>query len=394
MEIASESKNLDQTIFDINYKESYQEFSITKAIPTPGEWEGTISDDLWGIIHSVSTWTIRHHNKLLPRSYFTWPPCVNQSNTYSIYASVNYQKGDERTISKEYEIFRVDEVSDPRNRFFCKPHHPFRLEFRQYIPIPGDDSTSNYNHLSQDMLRDLKVWETDSMYMQEGLNKLYNLQPVLFTLIRDQGQTSDSLMQTKCLNFFAVKPSCMDKVTFYAGNTHQIANHPEQRYIGYVSQPLYAGGFYPTVHLRSDKQYESSDPFGKVEGPCIYGGCIEFCFDYNFLISHFKSPRMKGDIGTITKSKPPKASRTKETINEIYSEDRMYQITFDEKVCDDLTPSQKLIILSSQLFADYAYFNGNTEPCVNTIDSITCYCLYCSIYGWSSSCYCSLPKQQ
>lgn len=49
------------------------------------------------------SFTIRQHVKLLPKHCFRCPPCVEQENTYSIYAGL--------TKDSEAEILRADEVS-------------------------------------------------------------------------------------------------------------------------------------------------------------------------------------------------------------------------------------------------------------------------------------------
>jgi hypothetical protein len=71
---------------------------------------------------------------------------VKQENTYSIYAGLSKDA--------EQEVMRVDEVSDAWNRCCCTPYHPFRLEVRQYIPMPGDGTNSDYAHLSDDVRND------------------------------------------------------------------------------------------------------------------------------------------------------------------------------------------------------------------------------------------------
>ena len=35
-----------------------------------------------------------------------------------------------------------------------KPYHPLRLEVRQYIPVPGDESSGEFDHLAGDTNHD------------------------------------------------------------------------------------------------------------------------------------------------------------------------------------------------------------------------------------------------
>jgi hypothetical protein len=133
---------------------------------------------------------------------------VTQSNTYSIYAGIH--EGHER------EIMRVDEVSDKCNRFWCGPLHPFRLEFREYVPIPGDGTLSDYSHLSIAQKAELKNWEVSPEALQNGLRSLYKAQPILFTAIRDDGMRCG--MPCKLLRTIPISPFCADGVHLYVGS--------------------------------------------------------------------------------------------------------------------------------------------------------------------------------
>jgi len=53
-----------------------------------------------------------------------------------------------------------------------------------------------------------------------------------------------------------------------------------------------------------------------------------------------------------------------------------------------------MVIIGSQLLADYNYFNGATEMCSNSEQALTCYFFYCSLYGCVQPCCFLLPKQQ
>ena len=85
---------------------------------------------------------------------------------------------------------RVDEVSSEYNRLCCRPYHPFKLEFKQYIPLWGDSTMSSYDHLEQKETREIKElfnqWKSSqsTASMQLGMKDLYDAQPVLFTMVR------------------------------------------------------------------------------------------------------------------------------------------------------------------------------------------------------------------
>ena len=95
-----------------------------------------IPPELWAILENAEAFSIRQHVKLFPKACCACPPCVQQENTYSIYAGM--------ARDAQSEILRVDEVSDDWNRCCCAPYHPLRLEMRQYIPVPGTIITFQY----------------------------------------------------------------------------------------------------------------------------------------------------------------------------------------------------------------------------------------------------------
>ncbi len=133
-----------------------------------------IPNDLWGVIQNTHSFTIRQHLKLLPKHCCGCPPCVKQENTYSIYAGL--------TENAEAEVLRVDEVSDDWNRCCCAPFHPVRLEVRQYVPMPGDGSNSDYAHINQDMLNS---WNTlTAGNQQERAHEIYKQYPPVMSFVR------------------------------------------------------------------------------------------------------------------------------------------------------------------------------------------------------------------
>jgi hypothetical protein len=102
---------------------------------------------LWGVLQNAETFTVRKQPKIVPKDSCACPPCLRQANTYSIYAGLSKD-------SKQQEVMRVDEVSEAWNRCCCTPCHPFRLEVRQYIPMPGDGTNSDYAHLTDDFKKE------------------------------------------------------------------------------------------------------------------------------------------------------------------------------------------------------------------------------------------------
>lgn len=161
--------------------------------------------------------------------------------------------------------------------------------------------------------------------------------------------------------------------------------------MGSVHQPQYAGCCTPTLHLRADGQTDTDEPFGKVEGPCFFGGWLEMCCDFEFFTSRYTSATKSGDLASIVKKKP--ASLAQGAV-QLFTDSDVYTIEFKEG--SNMTPAQKTTVLTAQVLADYMYFDGNTEKCSYDPDSgnIYCYICYCSVIGYLWPCYIVIPTKQ
>lgn len=359
-------------------------FSNLQAVEVPNDWFGSISPQLWGIINYSNTLTIRQHVKLLPKDCCSCLPCVKQGNTYSVYAGLNQDS--------ETEFLRLDEVSDDCNRCCCSPYHPLKLEARQYIPLPVDNSASDYSHLKEDVVGDFQRL-TKPKDKQTFTKNLYKSQPVLFSIIRDDGMRCCAF-PCKCLSTFVCCGCCQDGVHVYAGDVPKerqqelgrYKNPPISKLIGSAIQPVFGGWCGPTIHLRGEKQADTEQPFGKIEGPCCFGGWSEMCFDFKFFTSWFNSPTKTGDVALITKKKPTSLAAG---VRELMSDSDVYTIQFGND--NKLSASQKISVLAGQVLADYMYFDGNTEKCKVVDDGIYCYFFYCSVIGCLWPCYICIP---
>jgi len=308
-----------------------------------------MTPEYWGILAQSSHLTIRQHVKLLPKQCCVCPPCVKQENSYSIYAGIGN--------NAEAEFLRADEVSDDWNRCCCTPYHPLRLEVRPYIPVPGDGS-SDFKHLTQDFVND---WgRFNPRERQAKMREMYLANPPAFSIVRDDGQRCCAKCPCKWLSTFVCFDCCRDGVHVYAGS---VEDEPDKekgrpynlnpdRLIGSAIQPLYGGCCIPTLHLRG-KGADTDEPYGKVEGPCFFGGWSEMCCEFRFFTSSFNSPTKTGDLAIITKKKP---SSLAAAFVELVSDSDVYGIEF--KPDAKLTNEQKIGILSAQLLADYMFFDG------------------------------------
>jgi len=352
----------------------------------PVQYSSILSPELWGIFQAMDKVTVRQHVKLLPKACLSCPPCAPQENTYSVYAGFSQRS--------ELEILRVDEVSDDWNRCCCKPYHPLRLEVRQYIPVPGDNVQSDYDHLNADARRDFQ--RLTGRDRQSALKNMYQQQPVLLSMVRDGGQRCCRL-PCRCLNCFVCMECCQDNLHIYAGKIADeegkergLANNlPENRLIGSVIQPIFGGGLTPTLHLRAG-QTDFEEPFGKIEGPCLFGGWSEMCFTFNFFTSYYKSESKTGDIALIKKKKP---SSFGAALTQLTSDADVYSIEFHPNA-QTLTAEQKITVFTGQLLADYMLFDGNTEKFSQDENNCYCYLCYCSVFGKMCTCTITIPTKQ
>ena len=319
----------------------------------------------------------------------------------------------------EAEFLRVDEVSDDWNRCCCAPYHPLRLEVRQYIPMPDDATSTDYSNYSQDFRDD---WSRmNARDKQAAMRKLYMNNPVLLSMVRDDGMRCCYKCPCKWYSTFVCFDCCRDGMHIYSGSVHDEEkkevgrpyNLDPHKLIGSVNQPQYAGWCTPTLHLRAN-ELDSEEPFGKLEGPCFFGGWSEMCCQFRFFASRFNSKKKEGDLAIVIKKKPKSLAMA---FVELVSDADVYGIEFKEDA--KLTAQQKVTVLSAQLLADYMFFDGmkilvmiynlhqsyfmfnlnlsltitgNTDKCGQDENFVYCYICYYSLVGKICPCYIAIPK--
>mmetsp|Transcript_26410 Transcript_26410/g.26660 ORF Transcript_26410/g.26660 Transcript_26410/m.26660 type:complete len:385 (+) Transcript_26410:47-1201(+) len=360
-------------------------------VPTYPQVEYGLPVDVLGVFAASQSMSIRQHVKLLPKHCCVCPPCVEQENTYSIYAGL--------TRDNAAEFLRVDEVSDDWNRCCCKPHHPWRLEVRQYIPPPGGDiASSDWQHLASDVQGDFSRFSTPEK--AKFLKDSYQKAPVLFSIVRDDGMRCGWCIPRfpcKVLDCCIFHDVCADGVHVYSGGMADPEGEERGRphdgkvtdrgqLIGTVKQPWCGGGCHPVMDLRNS---DGDEPYGRVEGPYCFGGWMELCFDFKFSVSSFHGTPKSDDIAMIVKRKPSSLAMA---ATDLMSDADNYTIEFNPMA--SLTPAQKANIMSAQLLADYMYFDGNTDKCKASDDGVTCYFWYCSIYGCIVPCCIHIPNNK
>ena len=121
---------------------------------------------------------------------------------FSIYAGL--------TQDSEAEFLRADEVSDDWNRCCCTPFHPLRMEVPQFIPLPGDYNVSDFSHIREELQQDFSRLRGGDR--QARLRQLYLQQPVLFSIVRNDGQRCCFKCPFRCLGSFVCCHCCQDQI--------------------------------------------------------------------------------------------------------------------------------------------------------------------------------------
>jgi len=228
------------------------------------------------------------------------------------------------------KMFDVHEKGAGCMRCCCAPYHSFTLEFRP----AGADKES----------------------------------PPVMTFER-QGCCSKWLCCMVCCD------CCRNGHNMHAGfvSHEKIGENPRDSIIGYTKQPTCGGVFTPTLHVMDGSSLEAQ-PYAKMEGPCIMGGCSELCCDFHFPVSKFASEKKTGDFAIVTKQKP---KSFKDAAKEMVGDSDMYSMEFKDP---SLTVNQKATLLSSLFLIDYMFFefDNGMFSCPNGKPTCTiCLCYFC-----------------
>lgn len=260
--------------------------------------------------------------------------------------------------------------------------------------MPGDNSNSDYAHLSQDVKGD---WgRLSGRDKAAKLAEVYKSAPVSFTLIRDNGQRC-CVFPCKSLGGCACAGCCQDGGHVVYGGTNEnstqdiakvkngfLENVDPSVYLGSIIQPCMGGLFTPTLEFR-DNRDRASEMWGKIEGPCCFGGWSEMCCAFNFMVSKGKSAKKTGDLARIIKKAP--ASLAGAAI-ELFSESDVYSLEFKP----DVDAAKKITVLSGLVLTDYMWFEGNTDKCRSDQDGTHCYCFYMYLCGFLYPCSFTIPN--
>lgn len=147
--------------------------------------------------------------------------------------------------------------------------------------------------------------------------------------------------QKPCLCCCSCAAPCTDKATVYAGAVEGEAGElPAERILGVAEQPTVAQGsvFTPMIRVmdRSEKE------IGTISGPCLFGGCSEFCFDSSF--------RLDKERALIQKVRPRDLQGA---LRELVTDSDMFRMQISDTTLD---PTSKANLIGSMLLLDYMFF--------------------------------------
>lgn len=288
---------------------------------------------------------------------------------------------------------------------------------RQYIPagFKKGTTTSEQQHVWTDVrasAEDMRLVGSKARQRRQQQiqdKERYKSYPVLMTAQRIDGQRCIAY-PCKWLSTFVCFDFCQDGMHLYAGAIEEGEGRPptdplsikqlQSRLVGSAIQPIFGGFFSPTIHLftpSKDNIEQQQQPFGKIQGPCLFGGWSDLCFDFRLKVSRFKSAsttttstdgsskQQPTDLGVIVKKAP--ISMTGFAAEEL-STASMFSIEFNAEA--DLDSSEKATILLGQLLS--MYMLGKIEKCERHHHVIHCYCCYCSCFGAVRPVYISIPR--
>jgi hypothetical protein len=165
--------------------------------------------------------------------------------------------------------------------------------------------------------------------------------------------------------------------------------------LGQSVQPKGGGNFKPVMQIMDRGSSGQAEMFAATRGPCLFGGCSEFCVDSRFGISAAR-PGMEvaqlhslpfGDFASITKVKPNSFTGA---LREAFTDSDIYEVQFNSNA---ITVQQKANILGSMVHLDYMFFERDNDmlacPGGDTLE-ITFF--NCFVYGCICPCKCTLSK--
>eukprot|EP00854_Cymbomonas_tetramitiformis_P025702 gene25702-31433_t len=255
--------------------------------------------------------------------------------------------------SGKFPLIVIKENSTSCCRQCCAPHHPLSLEFYPAVPEQVVEKSKASAHGDMANLTGIKAGccekTTDCFACYPCCVDELQLYPGHVLM---QGDESRSICG------FTKVPGC-GCCSDSEDPTYCYYKYPDNAPppIASVYEPIGGGGLKPQLNViargiqSSDYSNTPGDIMAKVVGPCIFGGCSEYCFDTSFQV---KNPRYPD--ASIKKQAPTNFSEAGRTA---FTDSDTYQINFGQ----NMTPYEKATLLTTALLVDYKFFEFDRESC-------------------------------
>lgn len=295
------------------------------------------------ILNSVNSFKIKQRVQWLEA---VTGGCIEQSNVYDIYDA-----------STGALIMVGMERSEDWTRCCCAPHHSLFVDFKT---VGGKGGIEDAQRMGR-----------------RGLAGL----PTTMTLERE------GCCSKPCLGCCICHDSCKTSSSLHAGALDAGAKAgtvgpTAPTCVGYTTQPTGGGIFTPTVQIMDRaKGVGEFAALAKVEGPCLFGGCSELCFESKWPISKMTPATANttlklGDMAVITKLRPKTWGQF---AKEAFTDSDTYTMEFKEEA--KLAPQQKATMIASLIVVDYMFFEQDKGMCDCSdglkITFFECYCFGC-----------------
>jgi len=265
--------------------------------------------------------------------------CCEQQNVYKVYSG-----------QSEAEVMILKEESSCCNRCFCSPMHTYKVgmfspyESPQIVPKNG------------------------------GLSAMTD-RPVL---IEREGCCS------KLLCCFSCSDTCANHADVLVTGTKEAKNFSSQ----YRFEEKICNGCTPEINIIDNK-------VGKVvaviSGPTIFGGCSEFCMDYDYFITSAGDGMVApGDIAHVEKKKPEGCIQA---LTEAFTDVDNFELHFNPNNKHSQDPDFKAVALAALVYLDFMFFEFDNGMCEGTGNGGCRFTLFnCYCYGCICPCQLTLEK--
>jgi len=229
----------------------------------------------------------------------------------------------------------------------------------------------------------------------------------------------------KCTGCFACTPSCVDEMQVYEGGA-QLEHDLERTCLGFneftcccmdsspcffnfpkaanpftsILEPLGGGGCQSGLSVMSraiNKETDfiwdrPADSIAYVRGPCVFGGCSEYCVDAHFNVESERYP------GAAIYKKAP--DELKDYARTMFTDSDVYEVVFTPQ----MNAKDRASLIASALMVDYKFFEDFVPGCMpcpkgceveSTPKGVKIHITLfkCSVYGCLCPCKVTIPLE-